>query len=160
MDIMEKKSRNHEKWKEQTFEKNNANIIKIQNYFSVSKEDAKRIAKEIAKYTDKKGIKSLQDAMAVKKLKDDEGFSEEEAILAGYLHNVTFGGKNSEQLSRKEREGRHQDLKDKLISNQPGISSTTANMKAEKLMNGTVKFSQIKNDLGNENESTNNSKED
>ncbi len=152
--------RNHEKWKEQTFEKNNANIIKIQNYFSVSKEDAKRIAKEIAKYTDKKGIKSLQDAMAVKKLKDDEGFSEEEAILAGYLHNVTFGGKNSEQLSRKEREGRHQDLKDKLISNQPGISSTTANMKAEKLMNGTVKFSQIKNDLGNENESTNNSKED
>lgn len=76
-------------------------------------------------------------------MQEEGGFSEEEAILSGYLHNVTFGGRNAEQLGRKEREGREQDLRERL-GQKPGYNDAIANSQAKKLMNGTVRFSKFK----------------
>ena len=64
-------------------------------------------------------------------------------MLSGYLHNITFGGRNAEQLGRKERNERLKDLSNKL-SGQSGIDEVHADMQAKKIMDGTVKFSKLK----------------
>lgn len=136
----EYEKREHEKWKKREFEQNSENIQKVQEAYNLNWKQAKEKSKQIAEFTDVKGINSFDKALAAYKITDEGGgkYSNEESKVIGNLVNGRLDGKGANKLNREERQGLTQDLIDKLMKS--GYNSNDAKKQAERLIKGTSEY--------------------
>ena len=106
-------------------------IKKIESKFNLERKDAKVKAEELANYTDKKGIQSVDDLVKIGLLLQDGKYSKDDIIKAIGYNNLALDGKNTNKMSSEEYEKHKQRYKDRLKNN--NIDDKTADDSAVKI---------------------------
>ena len=120
--------------------------MKLQEKYDLSYKEAKEKSKEIAKFTETKGINTFDKAMAVYASSVEGGgkLSTQEALISGNISNTKLNGKGADSLGRDDREQLTQDIADKIMANykknNKKISDQEARKQAEKLIKGTNEY--------------------
>ena len=136
------KEHEQERYKKQ-FIKDQENLRKIEDKLRVEEKEAKEIAKRIADYTDYEGVNSVEDAIAVDQLVQEENYKLEEALMAASYSNVILEGKDTRHMKRDElREYQHA-YKERL--EEKGISPNDSKLHTARLFRAINQFNNFKN---------------
>ena len=135
------KEHEQERYKKQ-FIKDQENLRKIEEKLRVEEKEAQEIAKRIANYTDYEGVNSIEDAIAVDQLVQEENYKLEEALMAASYSNVILEGKDTRKMKRDELREYQNIHKEKL--EEKGISSQDATIHTANLFKAINKFNNLK----------------
>ena len=135
------KEHEQERYKKQ-FIKDQENLRKIEEKLRVEEKEAQEIAKRIANYTDYEGVNSIEDAIAVDQLVQEENYKLEEALMAASYSNVILEGKDTRKMKRDELREYQNMHKEKL--EEKGISSQDATIHTANLFKAINKFNNLK----------------
>lgn len=131
-----------EKYKKQ-FAKDKENLRKIEDKLKIDRKEAKKVAEKMAEYTDKEGINSLEDTMAIYQM-TNSGYTEKEAIAAASYNNIALDGKDTRHMKAKDKNDYKTTYKER-IKKKKGINEDQADTGATNLFNAMDMFNQFKN---------------
>ena len=92
-------------------------LQKIEQKFNIERKEAKEKARQLANYSDKKGIQSVDDLIKLGVLTKDGKNSIDDAIKAIGYNNLALDGKNTNTLSSEEYEKYMERYKERLMKN-------------------------------------------
>ena len=132
----------HEQEKfEKHFARDEENIRKIEDKLHLERKQAKEKLKQMAKYTRKQGINSVDDLVVLDKMMDS-GISEKDALTAIGYNSTALGGKDTRSMEGREES--KETLKTRLM--EKGRSEAEADTYVGNLFGLMDKYNSIKND--------------
>ena len=109
-------------------------LQKIEQKFNIERKEAKEKARQLANYSDKKGIQSVDDLIKLGVLTKDGKNSIDDAIKAIGYNNLALDGKNTNTLSSEEYEKYMERYKERLMKNGK-VTQSQAEASARKMFN-------------------------
>lgn len=128
---------------EKQFIKNENNLKKIQKTLKVERNEAKEIAKKMAKFTDTDGINDIDTTLAMYQMQQEKDFNEEEIKYAASYNNVALEGKNTNYMKQEDREEYMRRFREKLMDKE-GITKKEAHLRTINLFKAMDRYNELK----------------